>query len=321
MAESALSLGYAEISTRVARYGLGYPSDPDAWSAPQLADILVAIDKGYADFLAAYEWRFLRQFATIRTNAPYSTGTIAVTDGDATVTLTTGVWPSWAASGVLIVGSREFRIATRTSNTDVELAEVFGGDTATGQSYSLQRMAYDLPDDFGQIASFFTFDAQHGRSPLDRVSPSEISARRSGSNGTSIPRIAAIRPKAHAGTAGQRMEALFFPCPDGEYALGYGYTILQPNKIRTETPYPIGGQGCAEAICDCAIAAARYYLRAMPLSDYRQTVAAAVMQAVQLDERNAATHGGYNGDRSDARCTHWSEDSVRAVTVNGVTPD
>jgi hypothetical protein len=195
MAESALSLGYSDLTAIVARSALGYSSTYASCTTEQKSDIDTSIKKGYADFLAAHDWNFLKKFATITTTAGYSTGTIALTNGDATVTLTTGTWPSWAAQGSLYYDGSEYEISSRTGDTEIELVSEFGGTTASGASYSLRRVAYDLPDDFGQPLSWFTFDTQYNRNPIKRINISDLIALRSGYTTTSIPVYAAIRPR------------------------------------------------------------------------------------------------------------------------------
>ena len=70
MAESKLSLDYDDLTAMVARYGLGLSYTSTDWTDQQVIDIDRAVDKGYADFLGAHDWRFLKQFAKISTTAP-----------------------------------------------------------------------------------------------------------------------------------------------------------------------------------------------------------------------------------------------------------
>ncbi len=80
--------------------------------------------------------------------ASYSTGTVAVTANNATVTLTTGTWPSWVDEDTRItVASSTVRVAVRVSNTVIELTAGYPGVTASGLSYvinGLQPVAYPL---------------------------------------------------------------------------------------------------------------------------------------------------------------------------------
>lgn len=92
-------------------------------------------------------WPHLLRRGYLDLNGAYSTGTITLTSGSATVTLATGTWPSWAASGRLFFAGQIIDIATRTSDTEVVIASAWAKATLTGQSYVLFQNEYDLPDD------------------------------------------------------------------------------------------------------------------------------------------------------------------------------
>lgn len=91
-------------------------------------------------------WPHLLRKGYLSLNAPYSTGTIALVNGSATVTLTTGTWPSWAASGKIFINNQIIDIATRVSDSQVTMADVWGADGISG-TYTLYQNEYDLPDD------------------------------------------------------------------------------------------------------------------------------------------------------------------------------
>jgi hypothetical protein len=323
MSESALSLGYTDLAAMVARSGLGIKGSSDDWTAQETTDIQRSVDKGYSDFLRAHDWRFLKKFTTLTTTEPYSTGTITLTEDDATVTLADGTWPSWAVQGSLYYNGHEYSIASRTDNTNIELDAAWGDDTASGVSYELRRVGYDLPDDFGQPDSWFTYDASHARKPLNRVAANRLLAMRSGCTTSGYPRVAAIRAKTgdFDNTDGQRFEVLLHPLADAAYTLGYSYCILAENALRDSTEYPLGGQVHAQAILDCCIAAARYLFQDMPLKEYKEAIREAISDSILKDEQLAPTDLGYNADRSDRGFTHWRDDNNRFVTVNGVLPD
>ncbi len=71
----------------------------------------------------------------------YSTGTVALTGGDATVTLSGGTWPMWVdADSTLTITSVAYAVATRNSDTVITLTTPWGGATASGLSYTLTGM-------------------------------------------------------------------------------------------------------------------------------------------------------------------------------------
>lgn len=77
MAESELSIDYDDLLLRVAAF-LGYGSDPDAWSAAQLAACDMHVQSGVRRFYyptagegieAGYQWSFLSPVTTLDTTA------------------------------------------------------------------------------------------------------------------------------------------------------------------------------------------------------------------------------------------------------------
>jgi hypothetical protein len=92
-------------------------------------------------------WEFYKTYGDITLREPYSTGTIALTAGSTTCTLTTGTWPTWAASGKIKVGSRVLRIASRTSGSVVVLATAWAEDAEATATYTIYQDEYALPSD------------------------------------------------------------------------------------------------------------------------------------------------------------------------------
>jgi len=323
MSESALSLGYADIAAVVGRTALRYSHTSTDWDAGQLSDINEAIDKGYSDFLSENRWSFLSQTATITTTAPYSTGTLAFVDGDATVTLTDGVFPSWAASGTIYYEGTEYEVDSRTDDTNIELVTAWNTDSVSGVSYGLRRIYYDLPDNFGNPTSFFTYSSDYNRYPIKRISEPMFRSYRNTNYSTGEPSCAALKPKTtdFDGTAGTRWEVMFYPLADGAYTLAYSYDVLGATQLRAATPYPLGGQAHAQTVQDCCILAAKYLIRDMPLSEYRSGISEACRRSIEIDGNTAPSTLGYNGDNSDGGSYYGRIDTdTRFVTVNGVVP-
>lgn len=92
-------------------------------------------------------WPFLLRKAYLNLRGAYSTGTITITNGANTITLTTGTWPTWAASGKVMVSGQIIDVATRTSDTVLTMADSWGAATITTASYVIYQNEYDLPDD------------------------------------------------------------------------------------------------------------------------------------------------------------------------------
>ncbi len=120
------------------------------------AELLQALTDA-SDMLAVeHQWPHLLRRGSISTRTPYSTGTIALTEGATTCVGTGTTFPSsWAASGRILLSTGQIlELAAYVSGTSLTLASAYGGDTASGLSYTLFQSEYALPDnlfEFKQI--------------------------------------------------------------------------------------------------------------------------------------------------------------------------
>ena len=113
-----------------------------------------AVLAAYRDVPAEYDWGYLTKRHRLEINAAYDTGTIEYdhTGGasERLVTLTSGTFPSWAASGVLYYSGIPYQVDTRESSTTLTLSSDSnpGEDISSGASYILYQDHYTLPTDF-----------------------------------------------------------------------------------------------------------------------------------------------------------------------------
>jgi hypothetical protein len=117
---------------------------------------------------APHIWSFMSQVGKLTIRAPYSTGTVTIVAGVAT--LAGGTWPSWAAAGDLIVSGVRYSVNTRDSNSQITLNDT-SVTASAGTSYELIQFYYELASDFGSlIADGFTYSRSEtmGCSPLRR---------------------------------------------------------------------------------------------------------------------------------------------------------
>lgn len=91
-----------------------------------------------------------------RKASPYSTGTVALTSGSATVTGTGTAWAANVDSGMIlrVSGGRMYVVKSVEDNTHLTLTEPFIGSTASGQSYTAKALESD-PNVGEIIASIF----------------------------------------------------------------------------------------------------------------------------------------------------------------------
>lgn len=85
--------------------------------------------------------------SSIAINGSYETGTIAITNGSATLTLTGGTWPSWAASGEVMIDGQWYGVSSRDSDSQLTLASSYVGSDLTASSYVIYQDAYAISDD------------------------------------------------------------------------------------------------------------------------------------------------------------------------------
>lgn len=110
-----------------------------------------AVLDAYREFMLAHQWSYLYSYFKIVTNASYNTGTIAyVHTGSANereLTLTSGTWPTWAASGYVVISNQAYKVSARISSTILQLSvnNNPGADVASGTSYTLFQDTYPLP--------------------------------------------------------------------------------------------------------------------------------------------------------------------------------
>lgn len=116
------------------------------------------VNDALAYLATAKDWPFLLRHGVIDFVAPYTTGTIAITTATTTVTLSGGTWPSWAASGHLVIDSQLYEVASRDSDTQLTLSETFNGDTISAGSYTLMQYRYTLPTDLLKIKEILLGD-------------------------------------------------------------------------------------------------------------------------------------------------------------------
>lgn len=96
------------------------------------------------------------------TEASYSTGTVAVTEDSATVTLTDGTWPSTVASGKyrFSLGTSDpwYEVSSRDSGTQITLVDNYIDDTETEASFIVHKPHYSLPSAVDRVEQMWIHD-------------------------------------------------------------------------------------------------------------------------------------------------------------------
>lgn len=96
-----------------------------------------------------WTWPHLMDESFFTTVAPYTTGSIAVTNGSTAVVGTGTTFTAAMVDRKLRVSGEDayYRIASWTDATHITLETPYGGDTATGQEYSIFKDEYRLAPD------------------------------------------------------------------------------------------------------------------------------------------------------------------------------
>ena len=285
--------------------------NPQAWSQDEIRMINSLIQRGVRKFYAApdlevhaHRWKFLVSETTITTNAPYSTGTVTIVAGVAT--LAAGTYPSWAASAVMILSGVEYSVSVRGSGTEVTLDDTSVAADA-GSTYSLYQRDYDLPTNFQAIQGPMTYptgSAEWYQIPI--MSGTQLRTWRSRVTSSGYPREAAVFTKPQVATSGTLHQISFLPNPDASYVISYDYKLM-PVDITTGD-YPYGGEQHA----DCILAACKSCYNPEFSSEFAVLLKAAI--ALDSSDLSAETLG-MNTDNSEYR---FDNDGGVGSRLNGI---
>lgn len=239
-----------------------------------------------------HRWSFLRSEYTVTTVAPYSTGTVGATSG--VVTLASGTFPSWAASGVLIVNNVWYTVSTRDSASQITLTDTTVTITAASK-YKIVQVDYTLPTNFGGMDGPLVYKpgnlAFNIAVPL--VGEYQIPEGRQRWDIVSFPQIAALKQKAPSDTYGAQWAITFYPTPDAVYQLvariKYDPAALAAGK------YPMCGTSHFETSLLACLAVANP-------KEYMQRYQMALTASIEMDQGEMGPENlGMNSDRSDDR--------------------
>ncbi len=197
-------LGYARVQ---ARNATGTQADTVLQQAVNDAVQWVA---------SAKFWEYYKTYGDITINGSYATGTLTLTNASTTVTLATGTWPAWAASGKLVIAGKVYRVATRSSNAVVLLATAWQAASSAGTAYTLCRDEYTLAADLMKFGEVFPGS---GWGDLPKESSFDYILRQQSlfPIGEAYPHWFAIHG------SGGTTKVIFYPYPNADELLPYWY--------------------------------------------------------------------------------------------------
>jgi len=329
-----LAVTFTDLQAEVAR-ALGWDRTPGNWSANQDLDFTLAVDSGYRKFLSGempgerknHDWSFLYPSADLELGASYSTGTITTVAADATVTLAVGTWPDWASQGELwytpaAAGSEVLRVEVLSGPTgaEIELARnIVTAEVITAGTYTLRRVHYELPSDFGGMNSdSFTYrrDEQWHLPNIKVVGEADIRRVDRENNGDVYPRYASITPVSPTTTAVSQWRVRFYPLAEQTYQVEYRYKVAPP-KLTDANTIPYGGPYVAEALVAAVVDSA--VQKVHDSNDKHEQFLSCMRQAIFHDRRNFSPATLGQGV-TDARRRHDSLAGFRRNTpVSNIT--
>lgn len=121
------------------------------------ADTMITsgINDALWDIARAYKWSWYMTDGMLTFRETYATGTLAFTISSTQVTLTGGTWPTWIADGgKILYQGIYYLVATRDSDTVIQLEKAWSQGSVSGVGYVAYLNAYDLPSDcmiFGKV--------------------------------------------------------------------------------------------------------------------------------------------------------------------------
>lgn len=203
--------------------------------------VRMACRDAYRDIPKFHTWKYLRRDFTFLTNEPYDTGTIAFdfTGGtyERQITLTTGTWPTWAASGVIRIDDTNYPVATRESNSVITLGADSnpGADVAASTAYQLFQQDYLIPRNAGTIWRVTSASGPRELLPID---PSAQPATAAGIATPGLSQWYSALGTAGIRNLGRRAMRLF-PPPNDAKVVAMSYDAY-PRPWVMSTPYTLG---------------------------------------------------------------------------------
>jgi hypothetical protein len=306
MPESTLTIAYSELQIEIGDH-LGYTRTTTNWSTDETNRVANILERGQRRFFfpldpriqRTHKWSFLYPRFTFSTDASYTTGTVAVTNG--VVTLTSGTFPTWSAEGEITISGDTYDVDTRDGDTQLTLVDTSVTGIAAGTSYTIGHTTYDLPDDFADFDPPMTY--RPGTSAfypsITHVPEGVLRQWRQHYEYFYRPLRLTIIPKVMNQTVGQRYQIQMTPAPDAAYRLTYRYMRI-PDAITAQKIYHHGGAPYSNALLYACLAEADIKMNDNPGANemrYQEHI----VQAIEFDKNtNQAAYLGHMGDPGDS---------------------
>jgi hypothetical protein len=144
-------MDYQDLQSRVAEM-LGLPDDDTEY----LTKIKAWINESYKAISGLDQWPWLLKNDVIQTVVEINTGTVDVTNGSTSITFSSAPTPSVQDDWRIQFAETDdwYDISAHTAGaTGATLADKFLGTTNATSKYTLRKVYYSLPSDFGKMMS------------------------------------------------------------------------------------------------------------------------------------------------------------------------
>ncbi len=200
------------------------------------------VNTALSEALSNMEWSGLRGYGEFRLAAPFTTGTVSVTAGSATVT---GAGTGWTSALVgqqfFITQGPYYTVISVESSTSLTLDRVWAMDDATGQAYNIQTIYLTCPEDFLYFTSVVDrANRWRLRTRLSQEQLDDVDATRTTTGMSWV--LAAATPSPVVATLGYTRFELW-PRPTAPSIYPFSYVKRLPLlSADTDTPiFPLRG--------------------------------------------------------------------------------
>jgi hypothetical protein len=208
---------------------------PDAETSKR-QQVLIFLNNRYQQVCMGTFWRWMKSKYDFNLNAPYSTGTVSVTQGSYDVTgLGTNFSANLTPKNLIWVNGNDvpYHVATVTSATELTLESKYSEDTGTAITFMAAQNQYKMPKEVDELLGITI----NGTNKIEIVGLDDLSLMQSrGPTATGIPRYAAY---ARRDTDDDATYIEFWPAPDKRYQVELTYTVRIFHLDDVDDCYPI----------------------------------------------------------------------------------
>lgn len=176
------------------------------------------------------KWPWQERRAVLLTKAPYTTGTVSVSQGGTSVTGTDTAWATADSFGqnnardldkITIGSHRDVYVISGTPGaTSITLASRFTGSTVTDGTYAVFQDEYAMESDFDGFIDVKFFDRDR---TIHLTGDQELNRRFARNANRRRPQFAALIELGPGSTAALRARVRLAPAPDAVYSIPYRY--------------------------------------------------------------------------------------------------